>query len=520
MSVNAREETFQEVELFGNPALFTNSRIDSDTVPDGWYCYDLRGSDYDPGRPVTVEPRVVVNHAGSVLTHEPVKFRKNQDSRRLRDGLNFVGGNVTLEQFCEEHKLTYPADNQKYKLRPASESEAGLFYAATPEKDEALGCIGNVRMDFGRGKEFWTTWWPRGKESLNSPEFKEELGEVVDAMRKTVLKDLDAMSRYCNNHGGAISGGYRQNYGYIVDTDHYRYCLRCNPQPGDYQAYLTCFDMREQKLNQKESPSMEVLLHEREYLNEMIQACDEDIHYFSGAQVGDGVAEYQASVKEREKTVEKLNAVEQQIADLKKAADALPVIGTVSFASGETLAYTDSDIFLQVIKDELPYKPTSGFAYKVLTDDPKLRKAVDDILFDMFGEENPRPLEDYGLSEKGRKALKDCENPNLPHRYNWFVVENFCCEGETRHDTDSLTGAIDKFNGLNCGEKRLCVTKDDVATIYLAITHDGETHLDDSWLDNPRFEADTVIEEAAERLQLSIAGLEQSGPAMTMGGMQ
>ena len=35
--------------------------------PEGVYCYDLRGSDYDPGEPVCVEEQVVVNHAGSVL---------------------------------------------------------------------------------------------------------------------------------------------------------------------------------------------------------------------------------------------------------------------------------------------------------------------------------------------------------------------------------------------------------------------------------------------------------------------
>ena len=72
-----------------------------------------------------------------------------------------------------------------------------------------------------------------------------------------------------------------------------------------------------------------------------------------------------------------------------------PIIGKVSFVNGETLAYTDPTIFLQVIKDELPYKPTSGFQYEVLTDDPAVRKGADDILYDLFGEKNPRPLEDY-----------------------------------------------------------------------------------------------------------------------------
>ena len=48
------------------------------------------------------------------------------------------------------------------------------------------------------------------------------------------------MERFCYEHGGKISGGWTQNYGYIVETERYRYCLRCNPSPGDYNCYLLC----------------------------------------------------------------------------------------------------------------------------------------------------------------------------------------------------------------------------------------------------------------------------------------
>ena len=47
MAVNARTEEFQHIEVFDKPALFTNGRIARDTVPKGWYCYDIRGSDDD-----------------------------------------------------------------------------------------------------------------------------------------------------------------------------------------------------------------------------------------------------------------------------------------------------------------------------------------------------------------------------------------------------------------------------------------------------------------------------------------
>ncbi len=135
--------------------------------------------------------------------------------------------------------------------RPASPDEAGLFYAQTPEQDAELGCIGHVRMDFGpSGTRFWHTWHPRGRSEWNTPEFKEELGEVMDALRENVLQGLSAMRSYCREHGGEISGGWSQNYGYIVETERYRYCLRCNPIPGDYQAYLTCYDKQVQAMHQ------------------------------------------------------------------------------------------------------------------------------------------------------------------------------------------------------------------------------------------------------------------------------
>ena len=70
MAVNARTEKFQHLEVFDKPALFTNGRIARDTVPKGWYCYDIRGSDDDPGELCYMEENVVVNHAGSVLMPE------------------------------------------------------------------------------------------------------------------------------------------------------------------------------------------------------------------------------------------------------------------------------------------------------------------------------------------------------------------------------------------------------------------------------------------------------------------
>lgn len=139
-----------------------------------------------------------------------------------------------------------------FALRPASREEAGLFYS-DEEQDDVLGTVGHVRMDFGSGgKQFWSTWWPHNGDQLNTPEFKEELQMIVDALRQDgPLQSLSAMNSYCWHHGGEISKNDRI-YGYIAETAHYRFCLRCTPRPGEYQGYLYCYDLRQQRMQQQD----------------------------------------------------------------------------------------------------------------------------------------------------------------------------------------------------------------------------------------------------------------------------
>ena len=78
-----------------------------------------------------------------------------------------------------------------------------------------------------------------------------------------------------------------------------------------------------------------------------------------------------------------------------------PIIGRVSFISGETQEFTDAEEYLTCIREELPHEATTGFRFRTITQDPAIRKAVDDIVYDFYGEENTHTEEDYklGLSE-------------------------------------------------------------------------------------------------------------------------
>lgn len=235
-----------------------------------------------------------------------------------------------FQQFSRALLMDYDfiAEN-KNAIRHDDDARHCLLILDTPhpEEDKRRGTIGHIRMDFGRsGNEFWHTWWPRGPEELNSPAFKAELQEVVDMMREDILKSRFSMERFCYEHGGKITGGYVQNYGYIVETEHYRYCLRCNPSPGDYNGYLTAYDLNVQRQNMAQDK---------------------------------------------------------------------PLVGRVTYANGDAQEFTDAEAFLKCVREELPYRPTTGFRYEVLSDDSAVRKAVDDIVFDLYGEENPRQQEDY-----------------------------------------------------------------------------------------------------------------------------
>ncbi len=287
--------------------------------------------------------------------------------------INAYNDQMLEAKFRQEHSLPQAQAPGKYIPHPASPEEAGLFYALPPERDEELGAIGHVRMDFGRsGTEFWHTWWPRGPEELNTQAFKDELGEVVDELRKSVLKDLNSMRAFCSAHGGEIEGGICcQNHGFVIETDRYLYRLRCNPASGDYQAYLSCFDKQAQKL---------------------------------------------------------------------------------------------------------------------------------------------------GLTEEGRRALRDAADPDMVHSYCWYVIENINDPEQQADHILPLEKAIRLYAGLDCEDKRLGVTKDGIASVDLVIKWDGREWLSEDYLKLDSFKEDPVMADAAAQLR-QMLDYQTPQQGLTFGGM-
>ena len=71
---NARTESFEEVTIFDQPALFTPIRIKPDSIPSGYYLYDVRHDDDWQGDAVQIALHIRVNHWGSLITRYKIEL--------------------------------------------------------------------------------------------------------------------------------------------------------------------------------------------------------------------------------------------------------------------------------------------------------------------------------------------------------------------------------------------------------------------------------------------------------------
>ena len=129
---------YQEVEIFDVPALFSNGRIALADLPEGLYRYDLRGSDDDPGMPVTVEQNVAVNHAGAIITAKPLDLGEDGCLTLTEDeGLNFVGGEISIQRFFNEQRK----DRNTEEVEAESISFAVCAYYGIATGENSFGYI-------------------------------------------------------------------------------------------------------------------------------------------------------------------------------------------------------------------------------------------------------------------------------------------------------------------------------------------------------------------------------------------
>ena len=96
------EEKLDVIEVLDRRALFSNGRLMPEQIPEGLYAYDLRHSD-DGDRFCSIEPKVGVNHGGTVLMRDILDF--GESGYIPLDEYtepNFLGETMTASEFAEE----------------------------------------------------------------------------------------------------------------------------------------------------------------------------------------------------------------------------------------------------------------------------------------------------------------------------------------------------------------------------------------------------------------------------------
>ncbi len=106
------DEKLDVIEVLDRRALFANGRLLPEEIPEGLYAYDLRESD-DGDRFISIEPKVGVNHGGTVLMKEMLDFGErgyipfDEDSDP-----NFLGYTMTPQEFAGEEQAE--EENQEF----------------------------------------------------------------------------------------------------------------------------------------------------------------------------------------------------------------------------------------------------------------------------------------------------------------------------------------------------------------------------------------------------------------------
>ena len=139
----------------------------------------------------------------------------------------------------------------KYQIKCADAEQKSMFYS---DCEPALrnACVGHLRMDFGSGNEFYSSWFG-SRDDLNDSAFKADLQEVVNELRKDgLLKNRREMQRFCD---ARQSLNLDESCGFSVETNSHLFLLRCRPERGNYDCYCYCYDKRELLLAQEQRES-------------------------------------------------------------------------------------------------------------------------------------------------------------------------------------------------------------------------------------------------------------------------
>ena len=125
--------------------------------------------------------------------------------------------------------------------------ERKYCYTQDEETMRKAGAIGHLRVDMDtNGNGFFTSWDNHNAE-LKTDAFKAEFDNVINTLRFDeehggILKNRSSLAKYCFEHADSRMDDEFRNFGFRADTEEYSYLIRCNPNKGEYNAYIYAYD--------------------------------------------------------------------------------------------------------------------------------------------------------------------------------------------------------------------------------------------------------------------------------------
>lgn len=111
---NLMEEKFEEIKVFGSPALLSGQRFDHGSVPEGLYIYEVRHSASRWDEPVQVAKCVVNNFMGTLVTRTPFALQEDGCLGTVSADWDFeYGTNLTVMGFMDR----YPPEPYSHKVK-------------------------------------------------------------------------------------------------------------------------------------------------------------------------------------------------------------------------------------------------------------------------------------------------------------------------------------------------------------------------------------------------------------------
>lgn len=83
LTLSVKKENSEEIEEISG--ILIDERLDPATVPNGFYCYDLRHSEDDWSEPIAIERGVLVNFMGRFLVDTPLPINDRYDYMEVVD---------------------------------------------------------------------------------------------------------------------------------------------------------------------------------------------------------------------------------------------------------------------------------------------------------------------------------------------------------------------------------------------------------------------------------------------------